>query len=350
MFIAGCPRSGTSALTFLLDEHPHLAIGFERFKRLRAQLDPFHFTPGQFFAPVRAETDIRGELLYGRLRERWERGTVSAIGDKVPLYTRVLPQLLERFAEARVVVMVRDPLAVARSFSRRAADSGDWWPAQNDHTLALTMWNEALMAVRAVDGKRDGDGFGEGRAALLPYEALFSGEVRWLEMLLAFLGVPLSERLRCEHERLAAHWRAGAAAREAEKASAQEKSEVELRAYVEAHRDDDLARWASERMARQLEFFGKPSTLEPGEDDGPLSAEEVKERERERSQLLGEMRRPGAPADDELEVLERRYVEQAGELARRGEPAGGNELARGCGAARRDERPRGVAAPARGRG
>jgi glycosyltransferase involved in cell wall biosynthesis len=44
----------------------------------------------------------------------------------------------------------------------------------------------------------------------------------------------------------------------------------------------------------------------------------VKEREREREELLGEMRRPGRRTADELEVLERRYVQQAGELARRG--------------------------------
>ncbi len=97
LFVAGCPRSGTSALAFLLNEHPRVALGFERYKRVRAQLDPFHFTPAQFFAPVLAETDIRGELLYARLRARWESGAVRAMGDKVPLYTRVLPQLLARF-------------------------------------------------------------------------------------------------------------------------------------------------------------------------------------------------------------------------------------------------------------
>src|ERR1700704_3355467 len=112
LFIAGCPRSGTSALTFLLNEHSQLAIGFERYKRLRAQLDPFHFKAEQFFSPLTAETDIRGELLYERLRARWEDGTVTAIGDKVPLYTRVLPQLLDRFPRARVLVLVRDPLEV----------------------------------------------------------------------------------------------------------------------------------------------------------------------------------------------------------------------------------------------
>jgi hypothetical protein len=149
LFIAGCPRSGTSALAFLLNEHPQLVLGFERFKRVRAQLDPFHFTPAQFFSPVAAETDIRGELLYERLRARWERGSVTAIGDKVPLYTRVLPQLLERFPDGRMVVMVREPVDVAASFRRRAADPQDWWPAGNDHRLAVAMWTEALAARSA---------------------------------------------------------------------------------------------------------------------------------------------------------------------------------------------------------
>src|SRR5580700_1657278 len=90
LFVAGCPRSGTSALVFLLNEHPQIALGFERFKRTRALLDPFHFTPAQFFSPVLAETDIQGELLYRRLRERWSNGSVKVVGDKVPLYWRVL--------------------------------------------------------------------------------------------------------------------------------------------------------------------------------------------------------------------------------------------------------------------
>src|ERR1700749_3229545 len=83
LFVAGCPRSGTSALVFLLNEHPRIALGFERFKRTRALLDPWHFAPAQFFAPVLAETDIQGELLYRRLRERWRGGSVEVIGDKV---------------------------------------------------------------------------------------------------------------------------------------------------------------------------------------------------------------------------------------------------------------------------
>ncbi|HEY7830603.1 MAG TPA: glycosyltransferase [Solirubrobacteraceae bacterium] len=330
LFIAGCPRSGTSALTFLLNEHPQLAIGFERYKRLRAQLDPFHFKAEQFFSPLTAETDIRGELLYERLRARWERGTVKVIGDKVPLYTRVLPQLLDRFPGARVLVLVRDPLEVARSFARRAADPRDWWPAENDHTLAMSMWNEALAAVKAVDAQQGEERiFKEGRVALLPYEALFSGDQRRLEMLVDFVGVPLTARLRAEYERLAKRWQARS--EEAPSGDAPSADTQLLQNYVESHRNPELTRWAAARIERQLEMAGKPIVPMPEEDEPPLSARELQEREREREQLLGEMRRPGQRAQDELEVLERRYVEQAGELARRGErlTRGGERLTRG---------------------
>jgi glycosyltransferase involved in cell wall biosynthesis len=88
---------------------------------------------------------------------------------------------------------------------------------------------------------------------------------------------------------------------------------------VERHRDAELAQWAEERMQRQLQEAGTPRKPEADEEEAPLSEGELGERERERAQLLEEMRRPGRRAQDELEVLERRYVEQAGELARRGE-------------------------------
>jgi hypothetical protein len=341
LFIAGCPRSGTSALVGLLNEHPHVALGFERYKRVRAQLDPHHFTPGQFFAPVLAETDIRGELLYARLRARWERGEVSVTGDKVPLYTRVLPQLLERFPGARVAVLVRDPLAVARSFARRAADPEDWWPAENDHRLAVKMWNEALAAVRAVDGQWAGKGKekaptrGAEGAALLPYEALLSGDEQWLEWLLDFAGLPWSTRVRDEYRRLADRW-SGRASTQPEsdaggrvgpgvgadaevRAAAGTDGDAELANYVQAHVDADLRAWAQQRMERQLADGTAVPRSADGEDEAPLSAEELSERELERGQLLEEMRHSGRRAEDEVEVLERRFVEQAGELARRGE-------------------------------
>ncbi|HTD57255.1 MAG TPA: sulfotransferase, partial [Solirubrobacteraceae bacterium] len=307
LFVAGCPRSGTSALVFLLNEHPQLAIGFERFKRVRAHLDPFHFAPAQFFSPVLAETDIRGELLYGRLHERWRSGSVSVIGDKVPLYWRVFPQLLERFPEGRIVLLVREAEDVAASFARRAGDPDDWWPAENDHTLAVRMWNEALE--RARDAERGG--YGE-RVFLLPYEPLLAGDERWLAALMGFVGLSLTVSVRAEQRRLAQRW--------STRADRVEPSS-ELRAYVEARRDAGLESWARERMGLQIEQ-GTACGVKPGGDSGlgDVSAEGAEERgEREREELLEEMRSAGRRRADELEVLERRLLEQTDELARRGE-------------------------------
>lgn len=302
---------------FLLNEHPQVAIGFERFKRIRAHLDPFHFAPERFFSPLAVETDIRGELLYERLRARWDSGQVRVVGDKVPLYTRVLPQLLERFAAGRVVVLVRDPVAVAASFRRRAADPGDWWPAENDHRLALQMWNEALASAREAELCGDGS-----RVFLLPYEPLMAGDERWLVALMAFVGLPASGRLSAEHRALAASWRERTNGRE---------PDVDQIAYAEDHCDPELSAWAHKRMAGQLEQMQlsglngpEPRSSGNGHEIAmsqaePLPAGESAWREREREQLLGEMRSPGHRGEDELEVLERRIVEQAGELARRGQ-------------------------------
>jgi hypothetical protein len=324
LFIAGCPRSGTSALVFLLNEHPQLALGFERFKRTRALLDPLHFAPAQFFSPVLAETDIQGELLYRRLRERWRGGAVAVIGDKVPLYWRVLPELLERFPHGQLILLVRDPYDVAVSFDRRAADPGDWWPAANDRTLALTMWNEALERVRAAERA----GFGE-RIFLASYEGLLAGEERWLDALLGFAGVRPTARLRAEHHRLAERWRA----RE------QRPVQPELLAEVEVRRDAELCAWAEERMARQLRAQ-QPLAADGGAscEEPPLDAVQLAEREAEREQLLAQMRRPGSRLPGEADVLDRRMLEQSRELVRRGEAlrrAASSGLGRHAGADRR---------------
>jgi Glycosyl transferases group 1/Sulfotransferase family len=318
LFIAGCPRSGTSALTFLLNEHPQLAIGFERFKRIRGVLDPFHFDPARLFAPVTAETDVAGELLYERLARRWDAGGVQVLGDKVPLYTRVLPALLDRFPQGRVVVLVRELPDVAASFRRRAADPDDWWPAENDHRAAVELWNEALADTRRAERL----GYGE-RILLLPYEAFFGADTRelgerWLHALMSFIGVPASARLSAEHERLVSNWRA--------RDPRVRDVDAEVAAQLADSQDQELLGWSRERMHAQLEraaappAFAADGVLDAGaERELALSGVELAERERERAQLLEQMRSPGQPALDEPQVLSRRYVAQAQQLARYGD-------------------------------
>ena len=93
LLVSGIARSGTTALTDLLNAHPGVVIGQERFfnlvtpERIR-EMDETLFEPGRFLEPERAETHNTGwrsdERYVSFLRHKFARATV--IGDKVPNY------------------------------------------------------------------------------------------------------------------------------------------------------------------------------------------------------------------------------------------------------------------------
>ncbi|HKO39032.1 MAG TPA: sulfotransferase [Solirubrobacterales bacterium] len=201
LFIAGCPRSGTTALTTFLNGDDRLLLGQERFRRIRKWVEPFHFTEEVFFNPTLHETSWampwRGETVwpgtfgeYQELRARWRSGSVRIIGDKAPYYVRHLERLGREFPRARFAILVRDLDEVARSYDRRAANPSDHWPAENDHRLAARDWNDSLAHARA---------FAEQEAArllVIAHERFFFGEPGELERLYAFLELDLSAAAR----------------------------------------------------------------------------------------------------------------------------------------------------------
>ena len=67
LFATGCERSGTTILTRLLQSHPGISIGMERYKyllrgvrtrRVTRRLCPSHFEPGRFFDFRPTDTNI----------------------------------------------------------------------------------------------------------------------------------------------------------------------------------------------------------------------------------------------------------------------------------------------------
>ncbi len=181
LFIGGCPRSGTTAITTLLNGDDRILLGQERFRRIRKVLEPFHFTEEIFFNPTARETSwatlSRRERVhpgtfaeYHAIRDRWRRGTVQVLGDKVPYYSEQLERLGSVFDEAKFVILVRDLHEVAGSYRRRAADPDDRWPAENDHRLAISDWNDALRHARAF---AQGN---EGRLLVVSHARFFFGE------------------------------------------------------------------------------------------------------------------------------------------------------------------------------
>jgi hypothetical protein len=245
LFIGGCPRSGTTAATRMLNMDSRFVLGMERFKKTRKRIEPFHFREEVFFNPVRAESDFLDTRLYRRLHQRWPSPAVRYVGDKAPFYTYSLAHLQECFEDFRFVCLHRDPLRVADSYNARASDRSDPWPERNDHRLAIRHWNEALGALRAFDA----DGHAQ-RCFVLGYEPFFSGERAWLEALYRFLDLPLTEESEHAFETITDDWRARSS-------RPLRLTDEMVDAVVEA-KDQELEAWCERRIAVQLE---RPAAL-----------------------------------------------------------------------------------------
>jgi len=57
LFVAGCPRSGTTALVKILNSHDQIILGMERFKYVN-KITPNHFTKTNFLALDKQENNI----------------------------------------------------------------------------------------------------------------------------------------------------------------------------------------------------------------------------------------------------------------------------------------------------
>ena len=219
LFIAGNPRSGTTALCELLNYDPTIILGMERFRKIRTRITPEHFTSEVFFAPTEKETSYLPARLIppdrpgfkvwpadeSALMEKWENKNLVYVGDKAPFYIRQLPYLRETFPGARFVVTIRDPVSVADSYQRRAQDPTDHWPSDNDYTLAVEHWNLSvrdLLADLRQHGLRD--------IFLLDYDSFYSGDPGYLRSLYRFLELNLPPEVAERFESMTAGWQARA--------------------------------------------------------------------------------------------------------------------------------------------
>ncbi|MCC0062528.1 MAG: sulfotransferase [Defluviimonas sp.] len=148
-FVTGCSRSGTTALTDLLNRHPDVAIGFERFAWLArdGRLTPDLFTPERFRDFREGDThhpDYSGSPMRSAVLDKVHAARV--IGDKIPRLIEHL-DMLDGFAGARVIFIVREPYAVAQSFVGRSTEAGGKWPAGRDHVAAVAEFNRAMASV-----------------------------------------------------------------------------------------------------------------------------------------------------------------------------------------------------------
>lgn len=78
VFICGCPRSGTSAMTQLLSAHSQIVIGIERFKYINKNLlRPEMFRKDYFFRSIPSETNILPDSEeYAATIRPWKKNTI----------------------------------------------------------------------------------------------------------------------------------------------------------------------------------------------------------------------------------------------------------------------------------
>ncbi|WP_417528777.1 sulfotransferase family protein [Marinomonas shanghaiensis] len=157
LFIAGCPRSGTSALVRILSFSKDIVIGMERFGHLvskkKFQLNKSHFETERFFKLEPNDTFYDDIIkfhwkLYPNMREKYE--TAKIVGDKRPDLYQSYDELFKNFPEAKVIFIYRQLDEVASSYTARARQQ-DSWPTNKDYKQAVVDWNESLyLTLKAL--------------------------------------------------------------------------------------------------------------------------------------------------------------------------------------------------------
>jgi len=216
LLIGGCPRSGTTALLFLLNSDPRVVISSEedlpslaarlhedlgtrerqiakrgvgvgRELSLREQwppggTDPYHFTAA-FLGPMVSH------LYRLHHQELGREGKPSLIGDKLPRYYERLDAILGRKDHGlafRYLHLSRNPFDVVNSMLRRTEKTRqgkDYWKAITDPAAMIASWNAAVVAIHRW---RD-----HPRALHVLYEDLVFRREATLSRIANFIGIEL---------------------------------------------------------------------------------------------------------------------------------------------------------------
>ena len=195
LFITGTSRAGTTTMADFLRADRRIVMGRERFAwRLK---EPGAFLPALFekrrfcleYQPADSH-HAKHQPYYGEAFEYFD--AAQWVGDKLPSLVAYYDVLYAQFPECRVIYMLREPLAVAESYQRRAdetrrrlnAGESDErrWPADRGWEAAVDEWNTAMRATLARIDQHP--------IRIMDYETLYR-KPEPLVGLYAFLGLSL---------------------------------------------------------------------------------------------------------------------------------------------------------------
>ena len=235
LFVAGCPRSGTTSFARYLNCHPGIMITVERYNH-KMPITPDLFTPERLLDFRPGETG-RSEDMTRMLVETKNWGDLAWIGDKRPRYFSAYEDILERNPEARFVFVHRPLEAVAESFVERAQRSNElrWHYAFED---SVRLWNSALRRTRRF--ARSG-----APVLVVDHRGFFFEPGAWAPVLSRFLEVDFDAEI-------IETWK-DMGARYAKKRRAKEPLTEEQQSYVREHKGEGLESWALRRIEAQFD-------------------------------------------------------------------------------------------------
>lgn len=214
LIVGGCPRSGTTLLNFMLNDHPRIRLTNENnLGALLAQMQGiFHReqliarVPGRALGKreswhredVRRATLRSNRCLLPMLRALYEANFADQVdiervryfGDKFPTYyAGDFTALCNTLAPLTVVHVSRNPLAVVASMLRRSADSAqgkDTWHGSASVADACAEWARAWNFVNGLHDRAGSSGI---RVLHVKFEDLLSGPDAVLADIQRFLRV-----------------------------------------------------------------------------------------------------------------------------------------------------------------
>ena len=164
IFVVGCGHSGTSSMVAILDSHSHIwAVPDESFV--------FSSYPEKLEEWVR-DWD-RSALVAGK--RRWV--------EKTPNHIRRVGQILQRFPDARVIIMIRDGRDVACSIKARV----------NDFNAGIKRW--------VKDNRASEEYWEHPQVMIVKYEELVANPASKLAELCEFVGEPFEDEMLNFHQK-----------------------------------------------------------------------------------------------------------------------------------------------------
>ncbi len=162
LFVIGCPRSGTTALGKLLNTHPAICLGVERYTLLsfpkHFRLNPSLFTYERFFDLQPGDTfysDMEAFFPeYANLRDKYIDSIY--VGDKIPILYKAVDKLVENFPGAKIILITRNIFHVAASYLRRARDETDsTWQRTRGLQAAVEDWARAIEVLDRIRHRKN---------------------------------------------------------------------------------------------------------------------------------------------------------------------------------------------------